>query len=183
MADLVGEVIGKIVTFLGYDGTWFRPVHVDAAGDLQVDVLGSALPAGAATAANQALILAEVAEHTPLDRNPTDRTSCGDVAYGLHVLTLRHTYTVGAGKKALLMNLFARTAVPGAGVTTQIRIYVNDCYVMWMENTNAATVHDNMKESPCNIWLDAGDTVKVSTANTGAANVWFQWSIHVIEFT
>jgi len=39
MADLIGPVIGAIRTFLGWDGTSFRPVHVDAAGDLQVDVL------------------------------------------------------------------------------------------------------------------------------------------------
>jgi len=47
------------VAIWGWDGVapWV-PVHVDAAGDLQVDVLTSALPAGGATAANQALIIA-----------------------------------------------------------------------------------------------------------------------------
>jgi len=49
MASLLGEVIGRLATLVGWDGTHFRPVHVDADGDLQTDVLSSALPAGAAT--------------------------------------------------------------------------------------------------------------------------------------
>jgi len=40
----------------GWDGTDWRAMHLDAAGNLQVDVLASALPAGAATAANQVII-------------------------------------------------------------------------------------------------------------------------------
>jgi hypothetical protein len=39
---------------LGYDGTNFYVLKVDSDGHLQVDVLSSALPSGAATAANQA---------------------------------------------------------------------------------------------------------------------------------
>ena len=38
---------------LGYDGTDFYVVRTDATGNLQIDVLASALPAGAATAAHQ----------------------------------------------------------------------------------------------------------------------------------
>ena len=38
---------------LGYDGTDFYVLRTDATGHLQIDVLTSALPAGAATAANQ----------------------------------------------------------------------------------------------------------------------------------
>lgn len=38
---------------LGWDGTDFRVLTVDASGHLQIDVLSSALPAGAATAAHQ----------------------------------------------------------------------------------------------------------------------------------
>jgi len=45
---------------IGWDGTVYRVFSVDAAGQLQVDVIASGLPAGAATAANQALILAQV---------------------------------------------------------------------------------------------------------------------------
>lgn len=49
--------------FLAWDGTAYRVCSVDANGRLQVDVNSSALPAGAATAANQALILARQIKH------------------------------------------------------------------------------------------------------------------------
>jgi len=53
MSRVLAEVAGKLLTMLGYDGADFRNIHVDAAGDLQVDVATSALPTGAATAAHQ----------------------------------------------------------------------------------------------------------------------------------
>jgi len=43
--------------FLAWDGTAYRVCSVDAAGQLQVDIIASALPAGAATAANQATMI------------------------------------------------------------------------------------------------------------------------------
>jgi hypothetical protein len=45
---------------MGFDGTNVRAATVDAAGDLQIDVLSSALPSGAATAANQTTIIGHV---------------------------------------------------------------------------------------------------------------------------
>lgn len=54
MSRVLAEVAGKIATLLGYDGTDFRNVHVDAAGDLQVDVLTTAMDALAATEATLA---------------------------------------------------------------------------------------------------------------------------------
>jgi len=41
---------------LGWDGANFYCVSTDANGRLQIDVVGSALPAGAATAANQVIV-------------------------------------------------------------------------------------------------------------------------------
>jgi len=55
-------------TLLAWDGTAYRPIHIDAAGNVQIDVLASALPAGAATAANQVIINA-TAELIALIRN------------------------------------------------------------------------------------------------------------------
>ena len=49
--------------FLAWDGGAYRVCSVDANGHLQLDVLSSALPAGAATAANQALILGRQINH------------------------------------------------------------------------------------------------------------------------
>jgi len=39
MTSIIGPIIGKILTALGYDGTNFRPFKIDASGHLQVDVL------------------------------------------------------------------------------------------------------------------------------------------------
>jgi len=57
MSRVLAEVAGKLATWLGYDGTDFRNVHVDAAGNVQVDVLTSAINALAATAANQVTMI------------------------------------------------------------------------------------------------------------------------------
>ena len=59
MANIIAEIVGQIVTWLGFDGTDFRNVKVDAAGELQVDVLTSALAAGAATEATLATLATE----------------------------------------------------------------------------------------------------------------------------
>lgn len=42
---------------IGWDGTAWRPFTIDAAGHIQADVVTSGLPAGAATAANQATMI------------------------------------------------------------------------------------------------------------------------------
>ena len=51
---------GDYKLVFGYDGTNWRPLLIDAAGNLQIDIAASALPAGAATSANQATIIGYV---------------------------------------------------------------------------------------------------------------------------
>lgn len=53
MAKVLTPTIGELVTILGYDGTDFSALKVDADGHLQIDVLTAALASGAATAARQ----------------------------------------------------------------------------------------------------------------------------------
>lgn len=53
MPDIIPNHVPSPRTLLAWDGTAYRPVTIDATGHIQVDVLGSALPAGAATEANQ----------------------------------------------------------------------------------------------------------------------------------
>ena len=53
MGRLLTATMGKIATLLGFDGTNFHAVKVDTDGELQVDVLTTGLPTGAATAAHQ----------------------------------------------------------------------------------------------------------------------------------
>jgi len=60
MPETIPNHVPAARTLLAWDGTAYRPITIDAAGHVQIDVLTSGLPAGAATAANQALILAQV---------------------------------------------------------------------------------------------------------------------------
>jgi len=39
MTSIIGPIIGRILTALGYDGVNFRPLTLDSSGHLQVDVL------------------------------------------------------------------------------------------------------------------------------------------------
>lgn len=45
---------------LGTDGSNYQILHTDSSGDLQIDILTSALPSGAATSANQTTIIGHV---------------------------------------------------------------------------------------------------------------------------
>ena len=49
MATLKTAVLGALLTLLGYDGTDFYAIKCDTDGHLQIDVLSTALPMGAAT--------------------------------------------------------------------------------------------------------------------------------------
>ena len=85
MPKVKAEVAGSVLTLLGYDGTDFYNVLVDVNGRLQIDVIGSALPAGAATAANQALLLGELEEK--LETADLDLDGDGKLAVLLHGYT------------------------------------------------------------------------------------------------
>jgi len=53
MSEVIAPYIGKLTTFLGWDGVNFRAVAVNGAGQIETHVITSALPTGAATAAKQ----------------------------------------------------------------------------------------------------------------------------------
>jgi len=60
MPETLPDHVPSPRTLLAWDGTAYRPLTIDAAGHLQLDVVTSGLPAGAATAAAQALALAQL---------------------------------------------------------------------------------------------------------------------------
>jgi len=53
MPEILPNHVPSPRTLLAWDGTAYRPITIDAAGHVQIDVLTSGLPAGAATAAHQ----------------------------------------------------------------------------------------------------------------------------------
>jgi len=60
MPEIIPDHVPSPRTALFWDGVAYRPGHIDAAGDLQIDVLSSVMDPLAATAAAQALALAQL---------------------------------------------------------------------------------------------------------------------------
>jgi len=56
MPEIIPNHVPSPRTLLAWDGTAYRPATIDAAGHLQIDVLTSGLPAGAATEATLATL-------------------------------------------------------------------------------------------------------------------------------
>jgi len=120
----------------GWDGTDWRALLVDAAGNLQVDVAASGLPTGAATAANQATMITALQLiddlRTALESVGTDR---------LQVRGEDQLFSFAGSLAALSsgvisgLNGYFDSATPGAGeiwVVTNIRT---------VDVTNATTEH------------------------------------------
>ena len=116
MAKLLGVTIGQILTLLGYDGTAFRNLTVDAAGHLQVDALTTGLAPGAATQVTLAAVLAELLTHTL----PTGAATQVTLAAVLAEL-LTHTLPTGAATQvtlaAVLAELLTHTLPTGAATS------------------------------------------------------------------
>jgi|GEM_PF-2581474 len=58
MPEIIPNHVPSPRTLLAWDGTAYRPITIDAAGHVQIDVLTSGLPLGAATALNQTFVIA-----------------------------------------------------------------------------------------------------------------------------
>lgn len=117
MADIIGPTIGKIGTFLAWDGEHFRVVRVSVGGFLQTTVLSSALPTGAATQVTLLEVAARIGnEDTPgagsvnaqladlvtqIEKKTLDRF---DSLYQVH-----DTDTAGAGN----LNVYSPTLAAG----------------------------------------------------------------------
>ena len=57
MPEIIPNHVPRPRTLLAWDGIAYRPVSIDAAGNLQIDVLSTAMDPLAATAANQATMI------------------------------------------------------------------------------------------------------------------------------
>lgn len=183
MADLPDDTIGKIVTPVGYDGADFRVSHLDPQGDAQVDVLSSALPAGAATEARLVNVQTEVARHNILDRNPVDVGLRGSIRDVAHLATERARYTVPLDKKAFIGALYMELNIPAGVGYCYIYISVRGGRIFYYEVDNTIPPTARAKSLGCYLWLIPGDVVTVTTKNTTANNLWFTWAVDIIEFT
>ena len=155
MGQLLTEVLGRIVTMLGWDGTDFYAFRVDASGHLQVDVLSSALPAGAATEANQA---------TLLDRFPNSafrfkaryvqRVQKLGIAAGNQ--TLNGT-TVPAGEVWIVTAGLAFNDISG---NSQIYIGASDGTTDYIADRRVSTAADDVVKLSGAMYLAPGDHAK-----------------------
>jgi len=108
--DATGTSVPANAAFVaGTDGTLTRALKTDAGGELQVDVLSSALPSGAATSANQ----------LPDGHNVTVDNAAGAAAVNIqdggNIITVDGTVTVGTFPDNEPFNL---AQVAGAAVQT-----------------------------------------------------------------
>jgi len=65
MPEIIPNHVPSPRTLLAWDGTAYRPITIDAAGNLQIDVLTSSLPAGAAILGQQIVmstVLGQIAD-------------------------------------------------------------------------------------------------------------------------
>ena len=163
---------------LGYDGTDFRTLKVDTDGHPQVDVLTSALPAGAATAENQnaqlmelELIddlrsaLASVGTNTLLVKGKDQLFSFKDQIL-MHVTTLATTATmtlisdaVPAGEIWEVTHVSARNNTRAALLLMfGIRLNSTTCYWLASGSTESMGVPFGFV---CHMYLKAGNRVAV----------------------
>jgi len=176
MADLPHDTIGKIVTPVCSDGVDFHVPHCDPAGDAQVDVLSSALPAGAATSVYQASI------YQAIDRI-ADPVFQGDhlkqadeiisaIPGGWRVIVL---YTVPAGKIAYVTDWGG--SIFKANVLYGIQLRVAGAGFVTHYGTNGSTLFPRS----CYGKLTAGQTVDVLGYHNEAGNEFMAAYVYLTE--
>ena len=151
MSRVLAEVAGKILTLLGYDGTDFRNVHVDADGDLQVDVLTTAFPAGIATEATLATRASEAKlELVRLLLLTLDGDIVGSNAYLLALLTelrLKADLTETQPVSAAALPLPAGASTQAQQVTQTIALQLIDNLVGALDSVGTDELDVNVEAS------------------------------------
>jgi len=158
--DIVGACIGKIVTMLGWDGTYFRAVHIDAAGDLQADVLS-------------------IPQLYPGLTNVSLRFSAGVTAHGW---TVRATYTVPANKRAILTAAFTNIDDPGGVAAAVGQVRVNDIELFDGRVDSATPIERRVQGTGYRYPLVEDDAVTIRTFSTAAGVANIEVGAHIVEY-
>ncbi len=139
----------------GWDATpaapQWRPVLLDAAGNLQVDTVSSALPVGAATAANQALIIADTGALV------TEQGRC----YGYDTANWQYLQVEAAALHNLRVRLYGGANAVLVGQSSAALAYTN----YGIETFAILYGDDGTNLSRVGMLLDGADGV-VNTLNT-----------------
>lgn len=172
MSPLIGETLGQIVTVIGWDGTHFYPLAVDADGQLQIDVLTAPLPAGAATAAHQVTMI------TALQLIDDLRAALATVATdSLRATVLSSALPTGAATQATLAALLALFTGTQLGYKAQLSDLVTfTCTAGGVNSLNSTVVPAN---EVYHVTMIAYTVVSATMTRvrldhaTGAAHVYF----------
>jgi hypothetical protein len=101
-----------------------------------------------------------------------------------HITTLRYTYTVGTGKRALLeaVNLYIDALT--ASATGYVDVLVNDKEMFGLYYVVGVAISGSrMVTWGCQIWLTVGDTVKIYTYSNDATARTFAGRVCISEFS
>jgi len=190
MADILSAVIGKISALLGWDGTGFRTIKCDANGELQVDVLASGLPSGAATELTQQSMLAAVGDpDTPGAGSVNDRLAVLETAvnrvYAKNLQIADGVYFEAVAVTGDSGTISARTSAVPAGYYYYIskvivRLYSGSAQtIYWRATHDGSSYTLDVYTNPAttsvytpnaNVLLDPGDYLSVYGYNVGAGS-------------
>lgn len=180
-------------------------LHSVNTDELQVNVEDSVLPTGAATETTLAEVSARIGDETgPAagSLNELLRTIETDLAnlmlydrgmskvmnayYGdlaAHATTARYTYTVGGADRALLDAVYLQITIPDAGHLARVVITVNGVVVIgFYVDPLSVKYSDRLLNWAGQIWLTAGDILRVYTESTSGGNVEFFANTSITEF-
>ncbi len=123
----------------------------------------------------------------PWDRNPADRSlNSGTGTVGPHSNTIRSTYTVPAGRKAIIHGQFLeiiRIAAAAPVGLAFVETSINGARFLPMESLDNTPNLAQRIAIPDGRFLAAGDLVDVTTgdASVGGTNR-FMWGVLITEF-
>ena len=153
IVPLFSETAGWTVTI---DGRTYRPALIDSAGHLQVDVLTSALPTGAATSAKQDTMITALQLIDDL-RNALGTVATDDLRVRLLLASISPFPTVVNGRSTVT-TAGTRVQLPSAaGVAVSVKALPG--------NTNNIYLGDSAVSSANGHVLDAGDVVNLAIDN------------------
>jgi len=166
MPDVFPREAPEPRSLLGWDGTAFYVVAVDAAGHGQVDVLSSALPSGAATQATLAAILAEL---TTLNLQHFDSVwrFAGSGAGGAGTVNV-FAPTLAANDLVVVTTCYGFLS---AGSATKIELAVFNGAVVYPFAEASAPAVGTVVRNEAPIVMVTGDSMVWIASNVGAGTV------------
>jgi len=171
MPEVLPDHVPSPRTLLAWDGTAYRPIHIDALGNVQIDVVASALPAGAATEATLATLATEATLVAFFGAAATEarlvitNTLLTQIASLRNALQSLNTDALQVRGENQLFSIGSVRAVHGSGVISGAGGYIDSLATPANAYDVITTIAANDATSPCteiafanrhdgvNVWL------------------------------